>query len=154
MRRIAIEDFADGADAVRRQVMRHGLEERECARGIAIDAQMRQHERSQQPRPHGSLMIGGVALGGRAAVMAAIARIGRVERSQAMRRDQAPRAKIHHGRALLGAQRAFRQRHRENLIGPQGRVVAVRPVDHVEAGVRLLVPKSREAVLHAFGQPT
>src|SRR5579862_4983248 len=72
-RRLPVKYFADAPDPVREQVMRHRLQKACCAGRIAIDAQVRDHERPQQPRPYRALMIGRVALGGCATIVTLIA---------------------------------------------------------------------------------
>src|SRR5436853_55886 len=52
----------------------------------------------------------------------------------------------------LGRQRAFRERHRENLIGPERIVEGGRPVDDVVTVLLARMPEAVETALDAVGK--
>ena len=85
--------------------------------------------RPEQPRPDRSLVVGAVPTGGVAAMSATVGRIVRSQRAQTERRQQRPARRIDHrwiGRVPVDRpQRTVRQAVREELVGPQRRVVAV-----------------------------
>jgi hypothetical protein len=62
------------------------------------------------------------------------------------------RARIDDRSPALERQRARRQRHGDELVRAQGRVVAVGPVQHVEAPAVTRVPETVEAGGHARGE--
>src|ERR1700722_7936691 len=118
-----------------------------------MDAQVCQHEGTQQPRPHGPLGVCGVAFRGRASIMPAILRVSWIERAQTVRSEQPTHANLHNSGTLVGAERALGQRHREYLVGPEGCVIAAGPiltagpVEHIEAAVFLDIPEPRKTRL-------
>src|SRR2546427_7256745 len=119
---------------------------------VAVNAQMRQDKGTEQPRPHCSLVVSGVALRLRAFVMAAIICVGGIQASQSMWRHQPQCADIYHTFSLVRGQRALRKRHCKNLIWPQRTIVAIQTVDYIKTALAFLVPESRERLFHAFGK--
>ena len=67
--------------------------------------QVRFEERADQPGPDGAVVIGPIALAGRAAVVALVVGIGGGERPQADRREQFPPDDFHDRRLLLFGRR-------------------------------------------------
>ena len=63
-------------------MLRDGREERGRGGGIAMDAQMREDEWAEQPRPCGALVIGGVALALRTDIVAAITGLASAQTAQ------------------------------------------------------------------------
>ncbi len=88
--------------------------------------------RPDQPRPHGSLVVRGVALGRRAAVVRLVARVV----GESERRPSGVSSERRHtstaARAALRVSGRSRQRHGEQLVRPHRCVVPAGPVDHVE----------------------
>ncbi len=90
--------------------------------------------RADQPRPDGALVIGGVAFGRPAAVIRLVGGVARRQGAQSERREQLPSARCDHRgrRFVVSGQRRVGERDRQQLVRPDGRVVAPGPVDHVE----------------------
>ena len=72
---LAVEDLADAAHAVVSQMAEKRLQEGTRPLAVAVDPQMRRHERADQPGPDGALVIGRIPLPLVAAVAAEISRI-------------------------------------------------------------------------------
>ncbi len=86
----------------------------------------------KQPGPYGALVVGGIAFGRAAAMVGPIARIVGRQRAQPERGEEAPPAYVDDtGRGRV-VQRPVRERHREELVRPDRRIVPVGAVDHVE----------------------
>ena len=68
----------------------HWFQKRKGPPRVAINAQVRQDQGTEQPAPHGSLVVSGVALRLWAFVMAALVCLGGIQTSQTMRRHHAP----------------------------------------------------------------
>src|SRR5579872_1180800 len=151
--RFAIEDLANAAEPGCQKMVGHWLEKRKGPPRVVVNAQVGQDKRAEQPGPHCSLVVSGVALRLRALVIAAVVRIGRIQTSQSMRRRQAQRANIYHAFLLLRIQWTFRKRDSENVIGPHRTVVSVRAVDYVKTALTFLIPVAREGFFHAPGKP-
>src|SRR5260370_29310727 len=83
--RVAIENFAERAEAVRMNLAAERLEETQRRLAVVVDAIVCECERAEQPAPDGALMIGGVAIAGAASVMAGISRFARRETPQSVR---------------------------------------------------------------------
>src|SRR5687768_5031235 len=113
---------------------------------------MRLDEGADEPAPRGPLVIGAVALDGIAFVAAVMIGLAGSETAQAERREQLARDDIEHAALAHGVERTVVQRHREDLVGTDPRVVAVRSVDHVEETAALLVPEAIEARPRALGE--
>src|SRR5439155_20840680 len=137
VRRVAVEDLGDLAEAAARQVRAQPVEEawRHAAAhalaGVGVDA--------EQVGPHPALVIGGVArprVPDRAAAIAVAARA----RAQPHRRDQLALAYAEDPLGALGVDERRAQPERVELIGPQRRVAAMAVDDVVEPAV-LLVPE-------------
>ena len=77
-------------------------------------------------------MVGGVALGGAAAVVGPVAGVVGCERAQPERGEQRAAADLDDAARRLVVERAVRERHGEQLVRAHGGVVALRAVDDVE----------------------
>src|SRR5882724_2973600 len=93
MRRIAVADLGQvleardgGAGEQRGEEARAGLAP--GVDGVAADADPCLDERTDEPRPHGAVVVAAVALGGAAAVARLVARVVGRERAQAGGRPQ------------------------------------------------------------------
>ena len=82
------------------------------------------NKRARQPGPDRPLVISGVAVARSAAVMALIAGLARREAAQSVGSQQMLRAHIDDGLLLVFGERADRQLHGKNLVGPKRSVVA------------------------------
>ena len=89
-------------------------------------------------------MAGGIPRAPVAAVVTLVARVARVQAAQPVGGEQVAGAGIHHGLLLLRGQGTVGQRHGEELVGTQRRVVPVRAVEDVEA-VADIVPETGKA---------
>ena len=120
MRRSAVRRLGDGADAPLAEV---GLEPVEDALDRDAGLPRRVDVGPDQPRPHRSLVIRGVALGRRAAVVRPVGRVVGRQRAQAERRQERARHASTTPRASEGssAERPVRQRDGEQLVRPHRR---------------------------------
>jgi len=84
VRRIAVEDLADRAQAGIRQVIGDRRQTRQRRLGVAADSVLRQGIVTQQPGPYRALMIGVVAPEYVAPVVALVVRVVRVQCAQAV----------------------------------------------------------------------
>src|SRR5207302_4559382 len=151
-RSIAIENFAERAEAARVNLAAERLEEALCRFAVAVHAIVRERERPEQPAPDGALMISGVAIPGTTAVMAGISGFAGRETPQSMRGHETPRANVDNRLVLLGGQGAYRQGHGKNLIRPECSIISdARRIDDVEAAITLGVPESLK-VFPCFGR--
>ena len=127
------------------RVRRHRGEPRQRGGRIAIDAVVRQRERSEQPRPHRALVIDGVALARAAAIATRIRRV--VRRRGCAVRTKSTASRAHASTtdfARAGVEQVDRQRHREDLVWAEACVVAV--VGRVDDVVQIsagFVPETR-----------
>ena len=106
--RIAVHDFAD----LPMQASERGCRAAPDTSGplrIAIQGIVRPRERAEQPRPYRALVIGTVALTLTATVVADVTRILGVERAQALRGEQFPRAGPDHRARTRVVQKLVRQ---------------------------------------------
>ena len=76
VRGVAVEDFAEGAEAAVTDVSREPVEQSHRMFGIAMHAVVRDRKRAKKPRPYGSLVVSGVALGRAAAISCDEVRVG------------------------------------------------------------------------------
>src|ERR1044071_6188135 len=90
VRRIALEDLAEGADTIGSQIEPQGIEEGTRVAGVAVHLEVREGEGTEQPAPHRPLVIGAVALPRASAVAPAVVGMARIEGAQAEGREQAP----------------------------------------------------------------
>src|SRR5262245_15122510 len=99
--------------------MRQRLQE--CARGaaVAVHAGVREREGSEQPAPHGALMVGAVTLALISGAAAAVPGIAWRQTAEAERRHQLARADGDDPSLELERERALRERDGQELIGPQ-----------------------------------
>ena len=130
----------------------HRVQKRPCADRIAIHLEMRRDKRAQQPSPHRPLVIGRVAAALVPGVLAHVRRVVWSQTPQSVRCQQVPGAHIHNGPLPVQLQWAGRQRHRKDLIRTQGRIVPVRPVQHIVAAAQGIVPEPGEPGLRAISQ--
>src|SRR4029077_11209934 len=140
--RVAIEDFAERAEPVRINLTSERLEKAQGRSAISVDAEMRQRKRPEQPAPHSTLMIGGIALPRSARVAALVPGLARGEAAQTVARQQMLRADVDNGFLLRRCERADGQGNAENLVGTKRSVSAdLRRINYVGAGRALRVPK-------------
>src|SRR6516162_2270508 len=120
------------------------LEKRSRSGWVVVRTQMRKNKWAEQPSPDCSLMLGSVTCARAASIVALIIGVARREASQTVVRKQVPSARIYDSTLLLRCQRAFRQRNREDLIGPERGIAWLRTVNHVKAVIRRMIPKARK----------
>lgn len=84
----AFENFAECTEAVHVNRNSQGFEKAHGFGAVAVDAQVREHERSQQPAPDRALMIGGIAILGSAGVVALVSGLAGGEAAQPIGREQ------------------------------------------------------------------
>src|SRR5579872_3428786 len=156
MRSVTVEDFRNLAETGLPEMSAQRIEETigplAYLRIIVIHLQIGCQEWSQQPWPHGALMIGAVATALVALVAAFVIRIARSKRAQAVGRKQFPLHHVYHPVRSLAAEQGVRQANSEYLVGPYG---AVRPrlPNHVEqAAIRFVPERAFEAAAGASGQ--
>jgi hypothetical protein len=87
VRSIAIEYFADRAEARLAQMGDHAVQKLERMGGVAVHAVMGEREWTKQPAPNGALVIDGVALARSAEVSGSVAWIICRQTTQANRRE-------------------------------------------------------------------
>src|SRR6267143_5538268 len=124
MGRIAVHDFADGSDAAFIKVGGETRQQFLRMRGVAIYAEVRQCERTEQPVPYRTLVIGGVPLARVAAILPGVPRVTRREAPQTDRRQQLARAGIHDRTSAPRIQQVGTERYRKDLIGSQAGIRA------------------------------
>src|SRR3989441_6517638 len=149
---IAVEDLGDGADTVVGEVIRERRQERTRRLRVAVDLHVRQGERAEKPRPDRALVVRAVPRALVAAVVALVLRVPGSQAAQAVRREEMPGARVDDSPLALLRERARGERHREDLVRPEGVVVSAGPADHVETAPGALVPEPREPRLRPRGQ--
>src|SRR5262249_47966325 len=97
MRRVAVEYFAHGVQAAFIKVSRDSREQRPGVRRIAVNPVVSQGKRTEEPAPHGSLVVASVPLLWTADVLSGIARVAPCKTSQAYWREQFARADVDDG---------------------------------------------------------
>src|SRR5262249_5226101 len=93
--RITVEDLTDSPDAGILEMRREALEQAQSLAGIAVDAEMGERKRAQQPAPDCPLMIDGVAFPWSANVPAGVAGMGACQTAQPHRGQQFTSASFH-----------------------------------------------------------
>ena len=156
---VAIEDFADRAQASVLQVVGHRFEHAQGQVTIAMATPVGQGEGPQQPAPDGALVVAAVPFAGPTAVVAGIGRIGWAEAAEAMGAEQLAGADAHHAPLLFQLEPALRQGDGEDLIGSDAGVVAAGVarllgvgVDHIEAASLRRIPEPLETAPHPLRQ--
>ena len=114
---IAIEDFADAANAVIGQVVHERLEIGESLLRVFVNAQVGPNEGANEPTPNCALMIGTVALGTVAAVHSDVFGVIRGEGAQAVGGQQMAGAGVQGGTLLFGRERAVGKGDSQELVG-------------------------------------
>ena len=94
--RVTIENFAERAQAVRVDLASQRFQKTGGGRAIPIHAQMRQNEWTEQPTPHGALMIGAVTLSNVAAIVSLVAGLALRETAKSVGSHEFARTNIHH----------------------------------------------------------
>src|ERR1700738_4683719 len=95
---------------------------------------MRQHKWTEEPTPHGTLVIGAIAFAAIATVMSLVAGFTLREAAESVRSNKPPGTNIDTRFLLFRAKRALRQRNGKNLIWPKSGVISnSRRVDDVIA---------------------
>src|SRR5208282_233440 len=103
---------------------------------------MGQREWSQQPAPHRSLMVSGIAFPRPSSILPFEPRFEWPQAAQPVGCEQLRGDDIHHGFLLHHGKRTYGKGKRKNLVGTQGTVLASRRrVDHVVTTASLRVPK-------------
>src|ERR1700730_17562444 len=152
-RRIAIENFAERAQAVRMNLFTERLEKTYRRSAIRANTEMRQHQWAEEPTPHGALMIRAVTLSIIATVMSLVAGFALREAAQSVRSNKPPGTNIDNRFLLFRGKRALRQRNGKNLIWPKSGVISnFRRVDDVIAASGRVVPEFGEALFYALRQ--
>ena len=150
-RRLGVRDLRDVAQPGVAEMLQQWCEEPAAGLaagvvGAAVHPQPGLHERAQEPRPDGALVIGAVALDHPPFVMRPVAGFPRRQRAQAERRQQLPRDGVHDRRGALTLEQGEGQApDREDLVRAQGgvrRAGDVACVHHIEEAVPLRVPEA------------
>jgi hypothetical protein len=84
VRRVAVEDLADLAEAGIEKMIADWAQKKLRRRGVVVDAIMGKRIMAEQPRPHRALMLAAVALDDPALVAAMIVGIVRRQRAQSI----------------------------------------------------------------------
>src|SRR5665213_2682737 len=154
MRLFGVEYLADRPDARLAQMRLEGG--KKTLRLIApfrIHSQPGIYKRSYEPRPHRTLVVGGIARAEIAVVFRLIIGIFRRKRPQAHRSQQFSLYRSEYGFPALSRQHGMGQGDREDLIGTAGGVVAFFAVDHVEQASPGFVPEAPvEGIARANGK--
>src|SRR5882672_4122490 len=120
LRQIAIKKFRDVSQSGVAQVILCWLQPfgglRTRGWRSAINFHVRGYERSNQPRPNGSLMIGAITLGWAAGVASVILRVARRETAQPIERQQILLNFVDYALRAVGRQHAVRQADGKDLI--------------------------------------
>jgi hypothetical protein len=85
MRRVAIVNLSESTEAVAVDGLSEGIEEGERSLSVSIDVIVGKCEWREQPAPHGSLVVGGVAFARPAGILACVTRFAGGEAPQAER---------------------------------------------------------------------
>src|SRR3989442_4541446 len=101
---------------------------------------MRRDERPQQPAPDRALVIGHVAASLIPDVLSYVGRMVLSQAAQPVRRQEVTGTDIHDDPLPVRAEGTGRQRHHEDLIRPQGRIIPFLPVQHVTTSAQTIVP--------------
>lgn len=99
--RIAVKDFAEGADAAAGEVVGQRGEKLAGDRRFFVHFEVGLDEGANEPTPGSALVVAAVSFGAIAAVGAGVAGVGLSERSQPVRGQQLLRAGIDDGLLLL-----------------------------------------------------
>src|SRR6516165_12397014 len=92
-------------------------------------------------------MIAAVALEHTAAVTRMVGRAARRQRAQPERGEKVTPACPYDPRLIIGGERTVRQADREDLVGPDAGIIAVRAVVHVVQAFAVGAHEAREAAL-------
>src|SRR5215469_12976744 len=125
MRRIAVHDFAEAADAGLVQMRSETFKQCEGVSGVAVDPVMCQGIGTEEPRPHGALVVAGITLAGVARVTVRVARVGGRKASQANRGQKLTCAYIDDRSRALCIEKVRAERHGEDLIGSEAGIYAL-----------------------------
>src|SRR6185503_7391811 len=79
VRRITVEDLAEGADAIGAQLKSEGIEKGPGTAGVAVHLEVREGEGTEQPAPYRPLVIRAVTLPRASVVAPAIVGMARIE---------------------------------------------------------------------------
>src|SRR6476646_10810769 len=109
-------------------------------RGSTIHPHISRYERPQQPRPHRSLMIGGVAAILVTFIGCTIASVGTIERAQADRRQQFLLHFFHYSQRALLRKHGVMQADGEDLVGAN-RPIRWTAIDDVIEAARVVIPE-------------
>ena len=124
--RFGVEDLADRADAGVGEMRFESVEEVQRA-GIVVrmDAEPCVDERSDEPRPHGALVIGRIARAQVAVVRLLVIRMIGRQRAQSVRSQQLLLHDIEDALPARLIEHRKIERYRENLVRAQRRVIRV-----------------------------
>src|ERR1700726_4505389 len=86
----------------------------------SIHLYIRGNERSQQPRPNSSPVVGSVAICTAAGVASAVLRVARCESAKSERGQQVFFNFLYHTSGAVAGQHAVREAHCEDLVGADG----------------------------------
>lgn len=98
---MAIENFGQSPEAVRADVVSKRLKIGESCGAVAVGAEMRECERSEQPSPNRPLVISSIARALIAAIVALIAGFAGRKTTEAIAREQVLRADVNDGFLLV-----------------------------------------------------
>ena len=126
--------------------MRHGRQEGAGGLPVAVDPQVGEGKRAEEPAPGRTLVVGAVALGRSAPVARRVAGIAGCEAAQAERGQELARAGVDDPCAAAPARAGSRAARPRRSGWAAGVGVGARgPIDHVVARAGRLVPEAVEA---------
>src|SRR5271163_792075 len=139
---VAIKYLANGPQSVGINLPAQRIQVTQRGIAIAINAQMREHVRTEQPAPRGSLMVSAIARKRVSAVVALIPWLARRETAQSVRSEQLLRAHVDHAFLLFAGERADGKRNGKDLVGPQRTIRAdARRIDQVVTAAARGIPE-------------
>src|SRR5262249_26221248 len=107
--RVAVENFAEAAHAIDADVLSERLEQGQRGRPGAVDFEVSERERTEEPPPCRAWMMGAVAPARPAVIARLVVGMARIEAAEPERGQQVARADLHDASLPLRRQGACRQ---------------------------------------------
>src|ERR1700733_10490820 len=145
-----IEDLADRADSGFGEVSLKAIEQRARGGGVAVDLHPGVDERADEPRPYGALVISKVARTQVSEVLGSVVGLTRREGTESHWCRQAALDLIEDTRPPRGIEHGMTERHGEDLVRSERRVVSVLAVDDV---VEIAIGFVPEATIEGGARP-
>src|SRR6516225_10472493 len=147
VRRISVENLADGAHGLVLECVSDRLQHRARCIRAARDAIDSETERAEQPGPNRSFMIAAVTLADVAAIAGTVSWTAGRQRAQAERREKMTPARTHNCRLVVRGEGAVRQADGKDLVRPDGRIIPILTIDDVVQTRAVGLHETCEAVL-------